>query len=299
MSKRPSTTDHDQSVTEPGDGDPFLSRWARRKRVARAGGDPDAQQPERSLDGEMPAGAVPTAGEQPLGGDDRPPVELTDEDMPAVDAIDESTDMSGFFSPKVTEAVKKAALRKFFHSPAFNVVDGLDDYDDDFRNFAALGDIVTSDMRSRMEPEAESAGESLSEDGQAGDESRDGRGTSPGMDEVERSTTAGTQEVEQCQEQLPRMPEPRAKHDCRDAGGRAMHGEIAEDARAETPVAQAPPVEHADETDEPPEMGAEDSAPRTSAAAEPDESGVTRDPGRQAKAGPGKLRPKGAGDNDA
>ena len=39
-------------------------------------------------------------------------------------------------------------------------------------------------------------------------ESRDGRGTSPGMDEVERSTTAGMQEVGQCQEQLPRMPEP-------------------------------------------------------------------------------------------
>ncbi len=32
------------------------------------------------------------------------------------------------------------------------------------------------------------------------------------MDEVGRSTTAGMQEVGQCQEQLPRMPEPRATH---------------------------------------------------------------------------------------
>jgi negative regulator of sigma E activity len=48
-------------------------------------------------------------------------------------------------------------------------------------------------------------------------ESKDGRGTSPGTDEVERS----------------RMPEPRAKHDSRDGGGRAMHGAIAEDARAD------------------------------------------------------------------
>ena len=32
--------------------------------------------------------------------------------------------------------------------------------------------------------------------------------TSPGMDEVGRSTTAGMQEVGQCLEQLPRMPEP-------------------------------------------------------------------------------------------
>ncbi|GMQ77204.1 MAG: DUF3306 domain-containing protein [Gammaproteobacteria bacterium] len=235
MSKRPSTTDRDQSITEPGDGAPFLSRWARRKRVARAGGDPDAQQPEKSFDGEMPAAAAPITGEQPLDGDHRPPVELTDEDMPAVDAIDESTDMSGFFSPKVSAAVKKAALRKFFHSPAFNVVDGLDDYDDDFRNFPPLGDIVTSDMRSQMEREARAAGESL-----------------------------------------------------------AKHGEA-----AEAPASQAPPAEHVDETLEPLEMADEDSAPRQSAAAELDEPGVTRDPGRAAKAGPGKLRPKGAADNDA
>ena len=43
----------------------------------------------------------------------------------------------------------------------------------------------------------------------------------------------------------------------------------------------------------------EDSAPRQSAAGESDEPGVTRNPGRHAKAGPGKLRPKGAADSDA
>ncbi len=243
MSKRPSKTDRHPSVTESGDGDAFLSRWAQRKRVARAGEDPDAQEPERSLDGEMLAKAAPTVGEAPLEGEDRQPVELTDEDMPAVDAIDENTDMSGFFSPKVTEAVKKAALRKFFHSPAFNIVDGLDDYDDDFRNFAALGDIITADMRSQMEREAERARENLAKDGPAADESRD--------------------------------------------------------PRAETPPSQEPPAAHADEADEPLEMADEDSAPRQSAAGESDEPGVTRDPGRHAKAGPGKLRPKGAADSDA
>ncbi len=54
-------------------------------------------------------------------------------------------------------------------------------------------------------------------------ESRDGRGTSPGMDEVGRSTTAGMQEVEQRMEQLPRMPEPRAKQDAK-AEGTAVAG---------------------------------------------------------------------------
>jgi hypothetical protein len=166
MSKRPGKTDHDPSVTEVGDGDAFLSRWARRKRIARSGENPDAQERETPVDDEMLARAAPDAAGTALEGDDGEAVELTDEDMPPVDAIDENTDMSGFFSPKVTQAVKKAALRKFFHSPAFNIVDGLDDYDDDFRNFAALGDIVTSDMRGQMEREAERAREGLAKDGE-------------------------------------------------------------------------------------------------------------------------------------
>ncbi len=156
MSKRPSTADHDQSVTESGDGEPFLSRWARRKRVARTDG-ADTAVGESSIEEHEITEAADA-------GEDSPAPELTDEDMPTLDGIDENTDMSGFFSPKVTQAVKKAALRKFFHSPAFNIVDGLDDYDEDFRNFAALGDIVTSDMRSQMEREAERAREAMAKD---------------------------------------------------------------------------------------------------------------------------------------
>ena len=163
MSKRPSTADHDRSVTESGDDEPFLNRWARRKRVARAGGDVDTTVGESSVE-EPPKGE---AAEARAGEDSQAP-ELTDEDMPCVDGIDKDTDMSGFFSPKVSQAVKKAALRKFFHSPIFNIVDGLDDYDEDFRNFEALGDIVTSDMRGIMEREAERAREAVAGDGQEG-----------------------------------------------------------------------------------------------------------------------------------
>jgi hypothetical protein len=155
MSKRPSTADRDPSVTDSGDGDPFLSRWARRKAAVRSGADPDAARGESSLDAEKRAAAPPVTAESMPAGDESRAQELSDEDMPALESIDDNTDMSGFFSSKVTQAVKKAALRKFFHSPAFNVVDGLDDYDDDFRNFAALGDIITSDMRSQMDREAE------------------------------------------------------------------------------------------------------------------------------------------------
>ncbi len=161
MSKRPSTADHDQSATESGDGEPFLNRWARRKSVARTGGDADTAADESPVEEQEITDAA-------AAGEDSQAPELTDGDMPILDSIDENTDMSGFFSPKVTRAVKKAALKKFFHSPVFNIVDGLDDYDDDFRNFEALGDIITSDMRGMMEREAERAREAMAKDGQEG-----------------------------------------------------------------------------------------------------------------------------------
>lgn len=161
MSKRPSTADHDRSVTESGDGEPFLNRWARRKSVARTGGDADTAADESPVEEQEITDAA-------AAGEDSQAPELTDEDMPILDSIDENTDMSGFFSPKVTRVVKKAALRKFFHSPVFNIVDGLDDYDEDFRNFEALGDIITSDMRGMMEREAERAREAMAKDGQEG-----------------------------------------------------------------------------------------------------------------------------------
>ena len=162
MSKRPSTTD--PSVTEDGDGDAFLTRWARRKRVARGGGDPDeAVVDTPGAEAAREPAEAPVAETAPTAGDNQP-AELGDEDMLPLESIDGDTDMSSFFSPRVTQAVKKAALRKFFHSPGFNIVDGLDDYDDDFRNFEALGDIITSDMRGRMEREAEKAKETPAKD---------------------------------------------------------------------------------------------------------------------------------------
>ncbi len=76
---------------------------------------------------------------------------LTDEDMPAVETLEVDSDYSGFLSPGVSDELRKLALRKLFRSQKFNVRDGLDDYDEDFRSFAALGEIITSDMKHQME----------------------------------------------------------------------------------------------------------------------------------------------------
>ncbi|MES9969018.1 MAG: DUF3306 domain-containing protein [Candidatus Thiodiazotropha sp.] len=77
-----------------------------------------------------------------------------DEDMPPLESLTEESDYSGFLSPKVSEQLRQLALGKLFHSAAFNVCDGLDDYAEDFTSFEKLGDVMTADLRHRLEQEA-------------------------------------------------------------------------------------------------------------------------------------------------
>ncbi len=94
---------------------------------------------------------------------------LTDADMPEIDSLDEASDFTGFMSPGVSDKLRKLALRKLFAGAGFNIRDGLDDYDEDFTNFAPLGDIVTCDMKHRAEVEEEKRLKALA-DSEAKDE---------------------------------------------------------------------------------------------------------------------------------
>ncbi len=85
-------------------------------------------------------------------------------DLPSVEILDENSDISGFLSPKVSGDLRRLALNKLFHLPKFNITDGLDDYDENYRNFAALGDIITADMRYQIERAAEKAKQALLDD---------------------------------------------------------------------------------------------------------------------------------------
>jgi len=126
----------------------FLARWSRRKA--------NGAQQRRSSAGA--AGQPPSGGELSEGRRDgaelparAPQTTLTDAHMPPIDSLTENSDFSGFLSPGVSEELRKLALRKLFRSAIFNDRDGLDDYDEDFRHFPALGDHITSDMKHRME----------------------------------------------------------------------------------------------------------------------------------------------------
>jgi hypothetical protein len=146
-----------------------LRRWSRRKREAVR--EKEAAEEARGRDASRaPSEAVQDARE-PAGDAPAPAVveekDLTDEDMPSIDSLDENSDYSGFLSPGVSEGLRRRALRKLFMSAVFNVRDGLDDYDEDFTNFEALGDIVTSDMRHQAEAEAERARSARADTGPA------------------------------------------------------------------------------------------------------------------------------------
>lgn len=101
-----------------------------------------------------------------------PPV-LTDADMPPLESLTEDADYSGFLSAGVSAGLRRLALRKLFHSKAFNVIDGLDDYAEDFTQFAKLGNVVTQDMRHRLAVEAERIAQSVADNAATSTPDRD------------------------------------------------------------------------------------------------------------------------------
>ena len=122
----------DAEETDPEES--FVARWSRRKR--ESGRERDAAAPAREPE-------PPAAEEAPAAAETGP----TDADLPPPDALGPDSDYSAYLSGRVSEELRRAALRKLFRLPQFNVRDGLDDYDEDYRSFAALGDTVTADMR--------------------------------------------------------------------------------------------------------------------------------------------------------
>jgi hypothetical protein len=87
----------------------FLRRWSRLKREAAAA--PGA--------GNLPATAAKEESEK------SPP-------LPSLDSLSFESDFKAFMHSKVEQGVKRAALKKLFADPRFNVMDGLDTYIDDY-----------------------------------------------------------------------------------------------------------------------------------------------------------------------
>ncbi len=128
-----------------------MARWSRRKAAARA-----RQRPALASERETSASRREPAPEA---------APKTDADLPAIESLDERSDYAVFLSPKVSEHLRRMALRKLFHLPQFNVHDGLDDYAEDYTKFAALGNVMTADLRHQMERQAHALKERVQKTG--------------------------------------------------------------------------------------------------------------------------------------
>jgi len=96
------------------DKERFLSRWSRRKLdVAKEAAAPKPAPPPPV------APAVAQGAAKP--------------ELPSVDTLKGlASEYKEFLHPEVDEKLRQAALKKLFHDPHFNVMDGLDTYIDDY-----------------------------------------------------------------------------------------------------------------------------------------------------------------------
>ncbi len=102
------------------DRDDFLRRWSRRKQDAAAQAKAPAPKP---------------------AADDPAPK------LPSIDSLTFESDFKDFMHAKVEESVKRAALKKLFADPRFNVIDFMDVYIDDYTNLEG----IPPDMLARLE----------------------------------------------------------------------------------------------------------------------------------------------------
>jgi hypothetical protein len=123
------------------EGEAFLERWSRLKSEARRDEAPAPVGPDTVPDAQA---AAPEAAERSTV-------------VPDLGVLDQDSDYSAFLAADIDPDLRRRALHKLFHSPKFNVLDGLDDYCDDFTQFTPLGAVVTADMRFQLERAARKA----------------------------------------------------------------------------------------------------------------------------------------------
>jgi len=128
-----------------------LKRWSRRKHQANRRPPATPDNAEEPASAEAPAEPSDTA-DAPTADSPAPEPDVPGEaDLPDPASLDSDSDFTAYLSRRVSHSVRRAALRRLFSAPEFNVRDGLDDYDEDYTQFQALGNTVTAHMRHQAE----------------------------------------------------------------------------------------------------------------------------------------------------
>ena len=111
-------------TTEREGGEAFLSRWSRKKEEAREAPPPAKQEPD-------PKAPAP--------------------ELPPIESLTPDSDYRAFFQPKVNDDVRRAALKKLFGDPHFNVMDGLDVYIDDYSKTEPIPPAMLAGMKTAQD----------------------------------------------------------------------------------------------------------------------------------------------------
>lgn len=109
----------------------FLARWSRLKQESRAPVEPPVAAPSAPS---APGASAPS----PM-----PPIP----ELPPLESLGFESDFSGFMQQEVEASVKRAALKKLFHTPHFNQMDGLDVYIDDYNSFEPIPESMLRELR--------------------------------------------------------------------------------------------------------------------------------------------------------
>ena len=112
-----------KDLKEETEQEQFLARWSRLKREAEDQ-PPQEKAPEKAVDPKAPA-----------------------PELPPLDKLTLDSDYRAFFHPKVDEDVRRAALKKLFSDPRFNVMDGLDVYIDDYSKTEPIPPAMLAGLR--------------------------------------------------------------------------------------------------------------------------------------------------------
>ncbi|MBI2227211.1 MAG: DUF3306 domain-containing protein [Betaproteobacteria bacterium] len=102
----------------------FLARWTRLKKEAR---EQPAEKPQPKPEAVDPKAPAP--------------------ELPPLDKLTFDSDYRAFFHPKVDEDMRRAALKKLFSDPRFNVMDGLDVYIDDYSKSEPIPAAMMAQLR--------------------------------------------------------------------------------------------------------------------------------------------------------
>jgi len=126
-----------------------LSRWSRLKTEKRTQA---AEQAPAELE-EPAVGPLPAPvaeADEPDDADVDLDALAEQHDLPAVDTLTAESDFTRFMADGVPELLRKAALRKLWRSsPVFAVLDGLNDYDEDFNKINKLLDVADTIAESK------------------------------------------------------------------------------------------------------------------------------------------------------